>query len=93
MSVWRAIKMLLTLRCEESTHLLSDSCHRKLTRVERWSVRLHQIGCSYCRKVAEQLQMVDQAARTRGAAWQEMPNEVRQRIAATLIDKDKSADS
>ncbi len=84
MSLWRAIRMLLTLRCEESTHLMSDSCHRELTGVERWAVRLHQISCSYCRQVARQLKLVDQAARDRGADLKAMPRDMRDRIASSL---------
>lgn len=84
--------MLLTLRCEESTRLLSDSRSRDLTPVERWSVRLHQIGCSYCRKAAEQMRMVDQAARARAVRLRQMPDEVRGRIAAKLGDAVREAD-
>ncbi|MEM6330674.1 MAG: hypothetical protein AAF790_10540 [Planctomycetota bacterium] len=84
--------MLLTLRCEESTHLMSDSCHRDLTAVERWAVWLHQLVCSYCRKVAAQLKVVDEAARRRAAEASAMPADARQRIAASLAEADAPVD-
>ncbi|MEN1680820.1 MAG: hypothetical protein AAGJ46_14620 [Planctomycetota bacterium] len=84
MRLFRAIKLLLTLRCEESTRLMSDANHRKLTGVERWAVRLHKIGCSYCRKVAEQLRLVDEAAQKRVFQISAMPTDARSRIAAAL---------
>lgn len=85
--------MLLTLRCEESTHLLSDACHRELTAVERWAVWLHQLVCSYCRQVAKQLRVVDQAARARATELKEMPTDVRDRIAASLDDSAPAGES
>ncbi|TWT37975.1 hypothetical protein KOR34_29410 [Posidoniimonas corsicana] len=84
MSYLRAIKMLLTLRCQESARLLSDASYRELSAVERWSVRLHQVGCGPCRKLADQLKQIDQAARTRVAQSQQMPEEMRRRIAAAV---------
>lgn len=93
MAFWRAIKLLLTLRCEESTHLLSDSCHRDLTAVERWAVWLHKLVCSYCRQVAKQLKLVDQAARDRAAEPAAMPTDARQRIAASLAEAESRDES
>lgn len=84
MRLLRAIKLLLTLRCEESTRLMSDAKHRDLTGVERWAVRLHQVSCSYCRKVAEQLRLVDEAARKRAATVSALPTDARSRISAAL---------
>lgn len=87
MSVWRAVKLLLTLRCDQSTRLMSESTQRELTRVERWAVRLHQLSCSYCRKVANQLRLVDEVARARARQPAAMPGDARDRIAASLPDE------
>lgn len=84
MSTLRAIKMLLTLRCEESARILSDASFRSLSPVERWSVRLHQVSCKRCRQLASQLTQIDQAARSRVSQTQAMPEEMRQRIAQGL---------
>ncbi|TWT73481.1 hypothetical protein Pla123a_38170 [Posidoniimonas polymericola] len=84
MSTLRAIKMLLTLRCEESARLLSDASFRSLSPVERWSVRLHQVSCKRCRQLASQLSQIDQAARSRVSQAQQMPDEMRQRIARSV---------
>ena len=50
-----AAKLILTLKCEQSTRIVSDSLDRELTSVERWAVRLHYIACSSCRRFGKQL--------------------------------------
>ena len=40
-----ALKLLLTLKCEQSSHLVSQSMDRDLSLAEKWAVRLHQLGC------------------------------------------------
>lgn len=84
MKLWRAIQMLLTLQCKESAQLISDSCERDLSRVEWWAVRLHQISCRVCRRLAKQVKLVNQAAKTRATAAEPMSDAARERIAAAL---------
>lgn len=84
MRPWRAVKMLLTLKCDESARLLSDATLRPLTRVERWAVRLHQISCRFCRSLEQQLRQIDNAATTRVSTPASMPAGARERIAASL---------
>ena len=84
MSVWRAIVMLLTLKCDEATRLTSDSFERKLTSVERWALRLHHVSCRYCRRLYRQLKLIHSAARRAAESSGKLPEEARQRIAAAL---------
>lgn len=53
-----AIKLILTLECEQSTHLVSDALDRKLSFAERWAVRLHAIGCWSCRRFMKQIRVM-----------------------------------
>lgn len=53
-----AMKLILTLKCEQSTRLVSDSLDRELTWVERWAVRLHYIGCWSCRRFGKQIRLI-----------------------------------
>ncbi len=89
MSVWRAIVMLLTLKCDHATHLVSDSFERDLTAVERWALKLHQLSCKYCRRLAKQLELIHSAARTTAAPAGELPAEARDRIAAAISSSEE----
>jgi hypothetical protein len=53
--------MILTLSCDESSHLLSDSSDRRLNRVERLALRLHLVTCRNCRRFRRQLQLFREA--------------------------------
>jgi len=53
-----AAKLMLTLKCEESTHIVSDSLDRELSWVERWAVRLHYISCWSCRRFGKQIRLL-----------------------------------
>lgn len=57
-SVVSAIRLLLTLRCEQSTRIVSESLDRELSAVERWSVRLHYISCWSCRRFGKQIRQM-----------------------------------
>lgn len=56
-----ALKLILTLKCEQSTRLVSDSLDRELSLVERWAVRLHYIGCWSCRRFGKQIRLIQKA--------------------------------
>lgn len=53
-----AAKLILTLRCEQSTRLVSDSLDRELSFAERWAVRLHYVGCWSCRRFGKQMRQL-----------------------------------
>ncbi len=61
-----ALRLILTLRCEQSTRIVSDSLDMQLSFAERWAVRLHAIGCWSCRRFRRQLLLIRDAARARG---------------------------
>jgi len=54
----KAVKLILTLKCEESTRLVSESRDRELPFAERWAVRLHAVSCRPCRRYAKQLRFL-----------------------------------
>ncbi len=60
---FKTIRFILTLRCEESTKLVSDSLDRKLTSGERLAVKLHQIGCWSCRRFGRHMALIRKAMR------------------------------
>ncbi len=86
----RAIRLLLTLRCQESEALISRSLDESLPGVERWAVRLHFISCRTCRHFKKQLLLIHDAAVERGhldarlTPHSELPASARARIANVL---------
>ncbi len=62
---------LFTLSCREASRLISDALDRELTRRERWSLRLHMLLCTACKRFAQQ-------ASTIRMAIAKMPDHVRQ---------------
>jgi len=84
MSVLRAVRMLLSLRCEESTRIMSDDYEREISGIERWAVRLHFISCRACRRFRRQIAFLQQAARTHLQFSTILPAERRDRIARRI---------
>ena len=83
MKFFSAIKLILTLHCEESTRLISDGLERDLSFVERTAVRAHFISCRSCRKFRKQLELVREEARRLGegsVTGAKLSHEARQRI-------------
>ena len=87
MSLWKAIRLLLTLHCEESTQLMSASLERELSAVERWAVRLHAGVCRSCRRFRRQLKFLQEAARRRAdtPVQDTMPQHLRNQIRRELL--------
>ncbi len=90
---WSTIKMLLALKCDESTRLLSDALDRDLPPVERWAVRLHAISCRACRRFRRQILFLRKALQERldwdsdgGADELRLSNEARTRIGQVIAD-------
>ena len=46
------------LSCKEVTHLVSQSHDRRLSRLERWSVRVHLWYCLGCRRFTRQVELL-----------------------------------
>ena len=45
--------------CRKATRLVSDALERPLTRRERWSLRVHLLICSFCRRYRRQLRRLE----------------------------------
>ena len=86
MSVWRAIKLLLTLKCDESTRLVSESFERDLTGVERWAVRLHSISCGACRQLKKQLSRLQEIGQQFTSKQDGLSGDAKERIASQILD-------
>lgn len=67
------IKRILTLKCEESTRLVSESLDRDLSPGERWAVRLHALCCWSCRRFRKQIEVIRQAMERYGADGEPSP--------------------
>lgn len=87
MSWPRAIKMLLALKCDESTRIISDGFERDLTSLEKWSVRLHFISCGVCRRFKKHLQYVHQQMERRAQLTTPLSPEARERIARRIQER------
>jgi predicted anti-sigma-YlaC factor YlaD len=87
---WSLMKLLLTLTCEQSTRLVSESLDSDLPRGERLAVRLHAVSCRSCRRYRKQLAFLSQAvSRMADAVTSSSPRaslspEVRERISRML---------
>ena len=55
--------MILTLVCEDSSRLVSDSLDRKLTWSEQLALTMHRMICWSCRRFHRQLAILREAAR------------------------------
>ena len=92
--VWSAIKMLLALKCEESTRLVSEALDRDLPAVERWAVRLHAVSCRSCRPFRRQVIFMRETLQQRFALESagsddafRLSDEARTRIAQVIADR------
>ena len=55
MTAKSAIIKLLTLRCRESSELLSAAQDGELSRMDRWALHAHLFICGPCRKYRRQI--------------------------------------
>ncbi len=66
-------KLMLTARCRDATHILSEEQESKLSPLQWWTSRLHLLSCGACRQYVNQMKLVEQILA-------EMPEEVRQKL-------------
>ncbi len=90
-NAFKGIWQILTLRCEESDRLMSDSLDRRLTWSERTALKGHVAVCRGCRRARRQLLILQQTVRKSldiaSAAVDEMLSpEARDRIRQALKD-------
>ena len=57
-SVMRGLVLIMTLNCEQSARLTSESFERSLTWCERCAVRIHNAICKKSRNLAAQLRIL-----------------------------------
>ncbi len=62
------LRRILTLNCEESTRLVSESLDRQLPRSDRVAVKLHALCCRSCRLFRRQMLFLRETIRCRTAA-------------------------
>ena len=68
MNTIRAIKLILTLRCAQSTLLISQSLDGRLSRSERIALRFHFFICRSCRRFTQQTMLLRDLLRQREIA-------------------------
>jgi len=98
MAIFSAVRLVLTLSCEESTRLVSTSCDRGLDPAESWALRLHVLVCRSCRRFRRQILFLRKAVRIRsrtvsvnddfGDNATKLSAEARQRILQSVIRKE-----
>ena len=83
-ALFHAIRMLLALKCDESTRIISAGFERDLTWLERWSVRLHFLSCAACRRFKKQVATLQSLFAQRANDPAELSSPARERIAQQL---------
>ena len=56
--ILKSVFLILTLKCDESSRLMSQKQETQLNRAERWALGLHLLICKSCRKYKNQLKML-----------------------------------
>ena len=98
MTLIKAVKLILTLRCEDSIRFMSAARDEKISRVELWAFRLHLIGCVPCRRFRKQIRFIHKAAKRLGtgdaakATVDKLSVEVRERILRDIHSSDSNCD-
>jgi hypothetical protein len=88
MSPLKALWLILTIACEPSSRLASESFDRDLSLTERLAMRGHELVCRSCRRFHRQLVALREAIRRRSLASAGLPEslsaEARRRIIQSL---------
>ena len=71
----RAIKLILTLTCDESSRIVSEGLDRDLSNSERTAVWAHRLVCWSCRRLSRQLRFLRDAVERREAAVLDLVND------------------
>jgi hypothetical protein len=61
---FRALELILTLKCDHAERLMSEELDRGLSFPERWAVRFHTHLCRSCKRFRSQLRLLRDAARS-----------------------------
>lgn len=76
MNLWK----VLSLSCHEASHLASDGRDRELTKLERYALRAHLVGCNRCKRYQRHLESIGDALKDES----KLSDEARERIRANL---------
>ncbi len=76
--------MILTMRCDQASSLISKSQEAPLNRAEAWALRLHLLGCRMCRKYRTQLALM------RNMLGRLTDPHTYQAVASSLLDEDQA---
>ena len=52
------IALILSMRCDQASRLISHSQERQLNGAERWALSFHLLICRVCRKYKKQLKLM-----------------------------------
>jgi hypothetical protein len=84
--------MILTLNCEDSARLTSESMDRKLNWAERAAVSGHRLVCSKSRRLNRQLLQLNEALKSNNAfdledaSVEGLSSDAKSRISAAISD-------
>lgn len=67
-TVLSKLNLILTLDCEQSSRIISESLDRDLQFSERWAVRFHYLGCWSCRRFRRQIEILRHVVRQKDEA-------------------------
>ncbi len=87
---FKTILWIVSLRCEESDRLMSDSLDRRLNWAERAALSGHTLSCRGCRRARQQLRTLRRSMQTLldqidpAAGSETLSPEARGRIRASL---------
>ncbi|MEM7627305.1 MAG: hypothetical protein AAF333_17040 [Planctomycetota bacterium] len=85
--MWRDLKLVLTIRCEQSSRLISDECERRLNPIERFAAALHRVNCRWCRRFRSQVAVLQALAEQPPPAPAQLSPAARQRITRALSER------
>jgi len=89
---------LLTLRCEDSTRIISAEADGRVSRLDAWAIRLHLLCCAPCRAFRRQVTAMRDAFtplrevgldETERSASMRMPASSRERIESALRERSR----
>ena len=88
MAIARKIWRILTIKCDETTRLMSASLDGDLSFADRLAYRLHALGCRSCHRFLKQIRFLRKAATgsedDASTSAETLSSDARQRIAGAL---------
>ncbi len=79
------IHQILSLKCADSTRIVSESLDRKLPATERWAVGFHAFVCRSCRRYKRQLMFLRAVMQAPPPLAVTLSSEARERIRRAVV--------